>query len=268
MDNFPQSNMLRTAPRPAHFLGLILLLVVVIALAGCGGAGPIETPAGAGSAPTKVGRAAETTASEPSAEELATQEALLAGQDQTPDPAQMTEEAHAMETMLAEQNVTPDPAQMTEEAHAMETMVAMPTETPLAPTKTVKKGERVTVGGAAITVTKVELTDGPGAMKADPGNKWLVAHVDLENVGTDPLDIYYAQFEFMGKDGVLYDNLGNDQGDPTAFSPDSLDAFTLQPGDKATNKLVYIQIDPATAPGMGLIFLYDEQNVLKVDLGL
>ncbi len=163
---------------------------------------------------------------------------------------------------------------------AAPTAVAQPTDTQAAagqatvtptalpgPVKA-KVGERALLPGVALTVTKVEQSDGTEGDQPQEGNKFLIVHVTFENVSNERLDVNAGQFEFVDSSGVVYNSLENFGMIVDQLVTNRFDRYTLTPGGKLTDKTVIVQLKPDQMQGLQLLFNLDDQHSIQVDLGL
>jgi Domain of unknown function (DUF4352) len=177
----------------------------------------------------------------------------------SPDKTQV---GTAPSSVTAQPGTTPAPAVNTSEASA-----EGPTVTPTALPFFMKAGigQRTLLPGLAVTVNKVELSDGPDNEKADDGNTWVEAWVTVENTGNDTQQVIWTQFDFLEVAGVLH----NPRNPYSEFLPDSFkELYSLVPGGKVENKIVAVQLEKTLIKGLQLRFHLDNANNVQVDLGL
>lgn len=210
------------------------LVFVLMLTAACGGRSAAAQPtaasgSGSGSAPTNA-PAAPTTAA-------------------TGAPAATSAAAQPTDTQAAE-------------GQATETPTALP-----GPVKA-KLGERAVLPGIALTVTKVEQSNGNDAYQPQEGNKFLIVHVTFENTSNQRLDVNNGQFEFEDSSGVVYNSLENPFNGIDQVVTNKFDHYTLTPGGKLQDKTIIIQLKPDQMQGLQLLFTLDDQNSIQVDLGL
>jgi uncharacterized protein DUF4352 len=144
------------------------------------------------------------------------------------------------------------------------------TDTPTAlpgPVKA-KLGERAVLPGVALTVTKVEQSDGTDADKPEEGNKFVIVHLTFENTGNERLDVAANEFEFVDSSGVVYNSLENFSSSVDQLVSNEFDSYTLTPGGKLQDKTIIIQLKPDQMQGLQLLFHLDDQHSIQVDLGM
>ena len=143
---------------------------------------------------------------------------------------------------------------------------ATPTSLPAA--TTAKVGDRTRVGDLTLTVSKAVVTDGNANYPPDDGKTFIAVTVTVENASNARQSVEWSRFEFVDPDGIISGDLQNGFEKSTDFAPNIFKSYDIEPGGKVSNKLILVQVDQGTTSGMSMLFHFDDEHALKVDLGL
>jgi hypothetical protein len=138
------------------------------------------------------------------------------------------------------------------------TVNAKPTST-LSQAKDVNKvGDRINVGDAAFTVSKVENSAGDMFSTPSPNMVLLLIHAQIDNLSQGQLDYMMSEFTLTDSSGKVYEN--------TMIVEDGLGNGTMSKGGSLSGSIEF-EI-PQTAKGLVLTWAPAfSATVVKVDLG-
>lgn len=110
-----------------------------------------------------------------------------------------------------------------------------------------KVGEKVQIGEAALTVTKVDKTSGNAADQSASGKEYIIVHVEIENVGSEKISYNPSDFSIQDSQGQEIETTS------ASIDPDTaLESGELGPGEKRAGTVAFKQ--PAGDGELTLIY--------------